>query len=94
MKKKIHPAYYEDAKIVCACGNKFVVGSTQKEVHTEICSACHPFYTGKQKLLDTAGRLDKFKKRLEKKTTLSKVKVGRKAKRIRQAKTNSEKQAQ
>lgn len=64
MKKDIHPTYYADAKVICACGNVFTTGSTKKELHVEICSNCHPFYTGKQKLVDTAGRVEKFKKRL------------------------------
>jgi len=66
MKKEIHPQYYPKAKVTCACGNVFYVGSTQKEMQTEICSSCHPFYTGKEKLVDTAGRVEKFKKRREK----------------------------
>lgn len=65
MKKDIHPTYYTDTKVSCACGNTFVTGSTAAEIHTEICSNCHPFYTGKQKLIDTAGTVDKFKKRME-----------------------------
>jgi large subunit ribosomal protein L31 len=63
MKKEIHPKYYPDAKVKCACGAEFVVGSTQKEISVEICSACHPFFTGNTKLLDTAGRVEKFKAR-------------------------------
>lgn len=63
MKKDIHPTYFPDAKVICVCGNTFQTGSTKKELHVEICSNCHPFYTGKQKLVDTAGRVDKFKKR-------------------------------
>lgn len=63
MKDSIHPQFYTDAKITCACGNVIVAGSTVAEMHTEICSNCHPFYTGKQKLVDTAGRVDKFKQR-------------------------------
>jgi large subunit ribosomal protein L31 len=65
MKKDTHPKYYNEAKVVCACGNTFTTGSTLEEIHVEICSNCHPFYTGKQKLVDTAGRVDRFKKRLE-----------------------------
>jgi len=65
MKKELHPTYYANAKVVCACGNTFTVGSTKPELHVEICSNCHPFYTGKQKLVDTAGRVEKFKKRLQ-----------------------------
>ena len=62
MREGIHPAYYQ-AKVVCNCGNEFVTGSTNEEIHVEICSKCHPFYTGKQKLVDTGGRVDRFKKR-------------------------------
>ncbi len=65
MKKDIHPEYYPDAVIKCACGNTFTVGSTVKEIHVEICSNCHPFYTGKETIVDTAGRVDRFKKRQE-----------------------------
>jgi large subunit ribosomal protein L31 len=63
MKEKIHPEYYPEAKVTCSCGNVFEVGSTQKDIKTEICSKCHPFYTGKQKILDTAGRVEKFKQK-------------------------------
>ena len=66
MKKNIHPTYYAEAKVLCACGNSFTAGSTKPELHVEICSACHPFYTGKQKLVDTAGRVEKFEKRAAK----------------------------
>ncbi len=62
MKADIHPTYHKDAKVVCACGNKFTTGSTMAEIHTEICANCHPFYTGKQNLVDTAGRVDRFQK--------------------------------
>ena len=63
MKKDIHPAYYQ-AKVQCACGNTFTVGSTKPELEVEICSNCHPFYTGGSKIIDTAGRVEKFKARL------------------------------
>jgi large subunit ribosomal protein L31 len=63
MKNEIHPQYYVDAKITCVCGNTFNTGSTKKEVRVDICSACHPFFTGKQKLLDTEGRIDRFRKK-------------------------------
>ncbi|MFH1740526.1 MAG: 50S ribosomal protein L31 [bacterium] len=62
MKKDIHPEYHI-AKVACACGNSFEVGSTVNELRVEICSACHPFYTGKQKFVDTAGRVERFKKK-------------------------------
>ncbi|MBI2175376.1 MAG: 50S ribosomal protein L31 [Parcubacteria group bacterium] len=63
MKKDIHPEYHTDAVISCACGNRITVGSTRKETAVEICGACHPFYTGKEKLIDTAGRVERFERR-------------------------------
>ncbi|MEK7618368.1 MAG: 50S ribosomal protein L31 [Patescibacteria group bacterium] len=63
MKANIHPQFYINTKVSCACGNVFITGSTMQELYTEICSNCHPFYTGKQNLIDTAGRVDKFKQR-------------------------------
>jgi large subunit ribosomal protein L31 len=66
MKKEIHPKFYEHAKVVCACGNKFEVGSTLEKIEVEICSACHPFFTGQEKVMDTAGRVEKFKTRMAK----------------------------
>lgn len=66
MQKDIHPKYYPDTKVKCACGNNFEVGSTQKEIEVEICSACHPFYTGKEKIIET-GQVEKFRQRLAKK---------------------------
>lgn len=65
-KKDIHPQYYKDAKVRCACGNTFTVGATKPEIHVEICYKCHPFYTGEEKLIDTAGRVEKFRSRREK----------------------------
>jgi len=65
MKKKIHPDY-GSSTIICACGNKVETGSTVTELKVEICSACHPFYTGQKKIVDSAGRVDRFKKRMEK----------------------------
>ena len=66
MKEKIHPKY-TDSTIICACGETIKTKSTKQNIHVEICSKCHPFFTGKQKLVDSAGRVDKFKKRYEKK---------------------------
>lgn len=63
MKKDIHPKYFPDAIIKCACGNEIKAGSTAEKMNIEICSACHPFFTGKKKLIDTAGRVEKFKTR-------------------------------
>ena len=68
MKAEIHPTYYPDAKVTCAsCGTTWTTGSTKKEIRVDICSNCHPFFTGKQKLVDTAGRVDRFNKRYGKK---------------------------
>jgi len=66
MKKDIHPKYYEHAKVTCSCGNTFEVGATVPEIQVEVCSACHPYYTGTQKFIDTAGRVDKFQERVRK----------------------------
>lgn len=63
MKAEGHPKYFTDAVVTCVCGNKFTTGSTTKEINIEICSVCHPFYTGKQKLLDVEGRVERFQKR-------------------------------
>ncbi|MEK7569790.1 MAG: 50S ribosomal protein L31 [Patescibacteria group bacterium] len=74
MKSEIHPKYYEGAKATCACGAVYRVGSTMPEIQVEICSACHPFYTGNEKIVDTAGRVERFKKRAAK-TTVARAKV-------------------
>ena len=66
MKKDIHPKY-EEATVHCSCGNTFTTRSTKKELHVELCSQCHPFYTGKQKLVDSGGRVERFKRRYDKK---------------------------
>ncbi len=63
MKEKIHPKYYNDARVVCSCGNTFTTGSTKKEMKVELCSQCHPFYTGERRVLDTQGRVERFKRR-------------------------------
>lgn len=63
MKTDIHPQYYTDAKVTCSCGNKFTIGATQKEISVEICSSCHPFFTGNEKVIDAAGRVERFKAR-------------------------------
>ncbi len=68
MKQGIHPDYVE-CSVSCACGNEFVTRSTQDAIKVEICSACHPFYTGKQKLVDTAGRIDRFNRRYKRPTS-------------------------
>lgn len=63
MKDKIHPKYYENAKVTCLCGNTFTTGSTKPEIRVEICGKCHPFYTGEQRIVDSLGRVERFKKR-------------------------------
>lgn len=63
MKAKIHPKYYDNAKVTCLCGNTFATGSTKPELRVEVCSKCHPFYTGQQRIVDTMGRVERFKKR-------------------------------
>ena len=63
MKKGIHPEYFDNTSIICACGNKIEVGATKTDLKVEICSKCHPFFTGKQVLVDTAGRIERFKKK-------------------------------
>lgn len=74
MKKEIHPEYYKAAAVHCACGATFTVGSTLKKVEIEICSACHPFFSGADKVIDTAGRVEKFKNRRLKAGTETKPK--------------------
>jgi len=86
MKKGIHPTYYPDAKVTCACGNTFTVGATIKEINVELCSNCHPFFTGKQKLVDTARRVEKFEERSAKKSIAA---VDSKKKKVARRKTAS-----
>ncbi len=86
MKKEIHPKYYPEAKVICACGNTFVTGSTLPELKVEICSACHPFYTGKQKLVDSARRVEKFEARMKAKVKVAAERKGKKIKRAAKAK--------
>jgi len=71
MKDNIHPKYYSEAKVICACGNTWTTGATQEEIRTDICSACHPFYTGEQRIVDTAGQVERFMRRLERKVELT-----------------------
>jgi large subunit ribosomal protein L31 len=65
MKEGIHPTYYPDAQVICACGNTWTTGSTQKVIHTDMCSQCHPFYTGEQRIVDTEGQVERFYKKLQ-----------------------------
>ncbi len=63
MKDKIHPKYYSDAQVICSCGNTFTTGSTVKTLKVEVCSKCHPFFSGERRVIDTAGRVERFKRR-------------------------------
>jgi len=65
MKTGIHPKYFENAKVICSCGNTWTTGSTKEVIHTDMCSQCHPFYTGEQRMVDTEGQVDRFYKKLE-----------------------------
>jgi large subunit ribosomal protein L31 len=65
MKSNTHPTYYVDATVICACGNTWQTGSTRKTIHTDVCSKCHPFYTGEQRIVDTEGQVDRFYKKLQ-----------------------------
>jgi large subunit ribosomal protein L31 len=65
MKEEIHPTFYSEALVVCACGNTWTTGSTMKEIHTDVCSNCHPFFTGEQRIVDTEGQVDRFYKKLQ-----------------------------
>ena len=73
MKSAIHPAYFEKAQVVCVCGNKFNVGSTQENIHVELCYKCHPFYTGEQRFVDAASRIQKFQIKQKKATEFKQV---------------------
>jgi large subunit ribosomal protein L31 len=73
-KKDIHPTYYPNAKVKCSCGNEFHVGSTKETIEIEVCSSCHPLFTGKEKILDTMGQIQKFKNRMEKTSQFKKKK--------------------
>ncbi|OGL88432.1 50S ribosomal protein L31 [Candidatus Uhrbacteria bacterium RIFCSPLOWO2_02_FULL_51_9] len=85
MKTDIHPTYYPEAKVTCACGNTFTTGSTVEKITVELCNKCHPFYTGKQKFVDTARRVEKFQERTAKKETAAKGRRGKTVKRTERA---------
>lgn len=92
MKKDIHPNYYSKAKVSCACGHVFETGSTMKEINVELCFLCHPFYTGKQKLVDTARRVEKYTSKVTAKDKVSKERKGKKVKRATKAKAKEKKE--
>ncbi|MCW5852861.1 MAG: 50S ribosomal protein L31 [Anaerolineae bacterium] len=84
-KQGIHPKWYPNATVVCSCGNTFTVGSTQPSIRTDVCANCHPFYTGEQRIVDTAGRVDRFMMRLERRE--------QRAQQVQAAQTKSEEKA-
>jgi len=94
MKKEIHPKYFTKAKVTCACGNSFETGSTKENLKIEICSNCHPFFTGKQKLVDTSGRVEKFaanQANIQKKKETGKSTKGKKVRRAARSKKTDKK---
>ncbi|MFA6995118.1 MAG: 50S ribosomal protein L31 [Patescibacteria group bacterium] len=92
MKNNIHPKYYPNCKVTCVCGNTFLTGSTEPEIKVDLCSACHPFYTGKQKLVDTARRVEKFTSKVNAKEGVAKDKKGKKVKRAIRAEVRAKKE--
>lgn len=92
MKKDIHPKYHPNCKVTCVCGHTFLTGSTEPELKVELCSACHPFYTGKQKLVDTARRVEKFEAKVKAKASVAKYKKGKKVKRAARAEIRAKKE--
>lgn len=91
MKKNTHPQYHPNCRVTCVCGNSFLTGSTEPELKVELCSACHPFYTGKQKLVDTARRVEKFEAKVKAKDD-NKEKKGKKVKKAARAATRAKKE--
>ena len=91
MRAGIHPTYYPEATVTCSCGNTWITGSTKSEIHTDVCSACHPFFTGEQRIVDTAGQVDRFMKRLRSKDSI-RAKVRSEAE-VRQAEEDAARKA-
>ncbi len=94
MKKDTHPNYHEEIKAVCVCGNSFITGSTKEEIKVEICAKCHPFYTGKQKLVDSTQRVEKFQAKVKAQKEVSKTKKGKKVKKQAQVEKQKQKQTE
>ncbi len=93
MKAKIHPEYNSDCLVTCACGNTFTTGSTMKEIRVELCNKCHPFYTGKQKFVDTARRVEKFQEKVAKTASAAATRKGKKVKKAAAAVKKTAKKA-
>jgi large subunit ribosomal protein L31 len=83
MKKDIHPTWYSDAQVVCSCGATYTMGATKEMIRTDICSACHPFFTGEQRIVDTEGQVERFMRRLERREELLEQDESRRTKRER-----------
>jgi large subunit ribosomal protein L31 len=79
MKEKIHPKYFENARVICACGNTWTTGSTREVIHTDVCYKCHPFFTGEQRIVDTEGQVDRFYRKLEARTQFQAAAAAREA---------------
>jgi len=88
MKPGIHPTYYDNCQVTCACGNKFTTGSTLEKIEVEVCSKCHPFFTGQQKFVDIKGRIDKFKEKQAQGVAYNAAKKAKAAKKSKEEKTN------
>ena len=88
MKAGIHPTYYSDCQVTCACGNKFTTGSTLEKIEIEVCSKCHPFFTGQHKFVDIKGRIDKFKEKQAQGVAYKAKKVAATAKKAKEKKSN------
>lgn len=91
MKEGIHPDYFQGVTVSCSCGNSWVTGSTKAEIRTDVCSKCHPFYTGEQRIIDTAGQVERFMKRLEQKQNLDTI--TRQAKTVRETEESAVRRA-
>lgn len=89
MKADIHPKIYEDAKVICSCGNTFITATTVPEVHIEVCSKCHPFFTGEMKYVDTLGRVEKFQAKQKKAKVIKAKKIEHVASKKRKARPDS-----
>src|SRR3989337_118155 len=87
MKQAIHPQYFSEAQVICVCGNKFTTGSTREVIHVELCSKCHPFYTGEQRFVDSASRIQKFEQKTETAKKYQIVKKEKKAAELKKAET-------
>ena len=83
MKKDIHPEWYPEAQVICSCGATYTMGATQEVIRTDICSACHPFFTGEQRIVDTEGQVERFMRRLERRQELIETEEKRQSKKQR-----------